>query len=301
MMNLFEHASSHWVRYSGYEWKNTKDGKLYLVPVPGAKPKIYDPLEEYEGIVVSALNIGAMSMSKKPMEDIQTAILQFAENYGLLGLMTALPTTSSFMDYEKVYLLKNRFLKAESLATEEYLDYFFPFSKPDLQKIGLESLWNIEGDPSMMALALTMTDKPMGVNLCFQRSYAEAFEWLEKQFKDWFFTYMTIVYYYTDYDSLDEDSRNIYRQAMAAFDGNAPTYHIALLDKPTIVWDFHSLLLGIQMMFSFMLTNDQQPLRICKKCSKVFKASRPSAVFCSPRCKNQYNVYKSRKKNEADD
>ena len=42
---------------------------------------------------------------------------------------------------------------------------------------------------------------------------------------------------------------------MAAFGGIAPSYHIELLDKPTIYWDFHSLLLGIQMMFSFLLVD----------------------------------------------
>ena len=44
---------------------------------------------------------------------------------------------------------------------------------------------------------------------------------------------------------------------MAAFGGIAPTYHIELLDRPTIVWDFQSLLLGVQMMFSFMLTDEK--------------------------------------------
>ena len=62
----------------------------------------------------------------------------------------------------------------------------------------------------------------------------------------------------------------LYRKAMAAFGGIAPSYHIELLDKPTIYWDFHSLLLGIQMMFSFMLVDDDQPLRLCKHCQKVF-------------------------------
>ena len=132
--------------------------------------------------------------------------------------------------------------------------------------------------------------------MCFQREYAERYDWLKQQFTDWVFTFSTSVLYYEDYDKTDEDTRNLYRQSMAAFDGNAPTYHIALLDKPTIVWDFHSLLLGIQMMFSFMLTDEQKPLRLCKHCTKAFVASRPSAVFCSPRCKNQYNVYKSRAK-----
>ena len=39
------------------------------------------------------------------------------------------------------------------------------------------------------------------------------------------------------------------------------------------------------------------PLKLCKHCQKVFAASRQSNLFCSPKCKNQYNVYKSRKKN----
>ena len=65
---------------------------------------------------------------------------------------------------------------------------------------------------------------------------------------------------------------------------------------PTIVWDFHSLMLGIQMMFSFMLTDTESPIRICKHCLQAFVAHRPSTVFCSPQCKNRYNVYKSRAK-----
>ena len=108
----------------------------------------------------------------------QTAIRQFAVKYGLFGLMTALPTTPD-------YVIKH----------------------------GIESMWNIENDRVMMALAMTMTD------------------------------------------------------------------------KPTIIWDFHSLLLGIQMMFSFMLTDSKNPIRLCRHCTKAFVASRPSAVFCSPQCK----------------
>lgn len=48
---------------------------------------------------------------------------------------------------------------------------------------------------------------------------------------------------------------------MAAFGGIAPTYRIELHDRPTIVWGFHSLLLGVQMMFSFMLTDEKSSLK----------------------------------------
>ena len=84
------------------------------------------------------------------------------------------------------------------------------------------------------------------------------------------------------------------------FGGIAPTYHIELLDKPTIVWDFHSLMLAIQMMFSFMITDENSTLKLCKHCGKIFVASRSNVQFCSPQCKNQHNVYKCRAKKEEE-
>jgi hypothetical protein len=121
MNGIVGRTSSHWVRYSDYEWKSAADGVLYLTPVKNAKPSIYDPMKEYEQIVVDAMNIGRLCMGKKPDEEIQTAIREFALKYGLLGLMTALPTTPTFMDYEAVYLPKNHFIKAETMNTLEYV------------------------------------------------------------------------------------------------------------------------------------------------------------------------------------
>ena len=127
MTNLFERTSSQWVRYSEYEWKTAADGTLYLTPTKAAQPGIYDPLAECRQIVLDAIDIGRMGMARKPDTEIQTAIRQFAVKYGLFGLMTALPTTPDFMEYEAVYLPKNHFIKAETMATEEYLELFFPF------------------------------------------------------------------------------------------------------------------------------------------------------------------------------
>ena len=259
MKNLFERTSSNWVRYSEYEWRTAEDGTLYLTPTKTAQPSIYDPLAEYQKIVLDAINIGRMGMSKKPDADIQKAIQQFAVKYGLFGLMTALPTTPNFMEYEAVYLPKNHFIKEETMSTEKYLALFFPFDK-----------------------------------------YAERYEWMKQQFIDWAFTYINSFLYYEDYDTLNDETRQMMQQSMAAFGGIAPTYHIALLDKPTIVWDFHSLMLGVQMMFSFMLTDSENPIKLCRHCTKAFVASRPSAVFCSPQCKNKHNVYKSRAKKNKD-
>jgi len=39
--------------------------------------------------------------------------------------------------------------------------------------------------------------------------------------------------------------------------------------------DFQELLLAVQMMFSYMLTEDERPLRSCKHCTKAFLAEHP--------------------------
>ncbi len=55
MKNLFERTSSNWVRYSEYEWRAAEDGTLYLTPTKTAQPGIYDPLAEYQQIVLDAI------------------------------------------------------------------------------------------------------------------------------------------------------------------------------------------------------------------------------------------------------
>ena len=153
-------------------------------------------------------------------------------------------------------------------------------------------------DVQMMALIMSMKNKSQAVMMSFQKEYAERYDWLVTLFKDWAFTFMSSFLYYQDFDMLDDMQKQLYRQGMATFGGIAPTYHIELLERPTIVWDFHSLLLGVQMMFSFMLTDEKSSLKVCKHCGKAFVASRSNSVFCSGKCKNRYNVYKSRAKDK---
>lgn len=130
--------------------------------------------------------------------------------------------------------------------------------------------------------------------------YAKRYDWLIKEFTDWAFTFMTSFLYYMDYDTIDEQTRSLYRQDISAFGGIAPTYRIALeKDSPVIVWDFHSLLIMVQMCFSFMLTDKDSDMRMCKHCKKAFVASRKGNEFFSQKCKNQYNVYKSREKKKG--
>ena len=77
-------------------------------------------------------------------------------------------------------------------------------------------------------------------------------------------------------------------------------YGIVKQDGYSLIPIFNSLLLCVQMMFSFMLTDENSSMKVCKHCGKAFVATRSNVEFCSPQCKNQYNVYKSRaKKNDT--
>lgn len=65
MDNIFKRTSAHWVRYDKYEWKESTDGVLYLTPAKDAVMSLYNPIKEYEELVLTALGIGLDVMQKK--------------------------------------------------------------------------------------------------------------------------------------------------------------------------------------------------------------------------------------------
>ena len=288
MKQLFERVSSYWVRYDKYEIRTDSKGTKYITAAADAKPDIFDPLADAQTMVLEALNVGRLFFGDKaPERVLEAALLQFVHHYGLLGLMTALPTTPKFMQYEKVYLPKNHFIREEALETERYLDCFYPFKKLNIRKHTTEFIWEVEGDTDAMALAMTFANDPDAMSMSFQKEYAEPLEWIAKALKDMTFPFITSKYFYEHGDAFDADEKKLMAQGVAAFGGIAPTYRIALLDKPTIVWDFHSLLIGLQMMFSFMMAEDKTPLRMCDSCDTIFVAKRKTQRYCCDKCRRK--------------
>lgn len=298
MNNIFENTKSIWVKYTDYEFKKDENGIVYLTPTKDSKPIMYKPFDVAEQLVLDAINIGRRLMAREKETEIQKAVMEFVKNYGLLGIMTSIPTTPQFMDYEAVYLTRNPFLENETMITFEFLDYFYPFEKPDIDKEGKESRFGITGDRDGIALALTLSDEPLAFNMCLQKIYAERYDWIKAMFKEWAFTFITSELFYDDSADLTDEQKMLYQRSIMVYDGIAPTYHIALReDKPVLVWDFYSLSNVIRLLFSSALTDEKNPLRLCKHCQNAFIASRPNAAFCSTQCKNRFNVYKSRNKN----
>lgn len=301
MNKLFQKTNAYWAKYSEYEYRQGEDGNLYLMPKPMAVPSVYDPMKEAETLVVDALNVGRLAMKRGDESELKEAILDFVTKYGLLGFMTGLPTTPEFVEYDAVYFPKNHFIRKETMPTQDYLSLFFPFGKPDISKNKETSQWNVtshdQADRKVLAVAMTFANEPMAVGMSLLPIYAERYDWLVTQFRDWAFMLVSSFLYYQDKENTDNVTREIYRRGVAAFGSKAPTYHVALYDnKPTIVWDFRSLMLTIQTMFGFALTDENRPLRICKSCNMAFLAENLKSVFCGHDCKNRYNVEKSRGK-----
>ena len=201
MKNLFEHTSAYWAKYASYEWRKAADGKEYLLPTADAKASVYNTMPLADQLVLDAVNIGLLVIHKSPEKKIKAAIHTFVCNYGLLGMMTAFPTTPNFVEYEKVYLPKNQFIRQETMDTLTYMKFFFPFKMPDFRKRGIESIWNVSGsDRDEAALSLTFSDDPRAKAISFMRSYGEPYEWLKEVFLDWAFTFMSTYLYYEDRD-----------------------------------------------------------------------------------------------------
>ena len=287
MRDLFAHTAAHWGRYSEYVWRTASDGIDYLLPTQRATPSVYDPMEDPDTLVIDALEIGMMQFRKARKSELKAAIKSFTEKYGRLGIMTALPTTAEFIDYEKVYLPKNPFLKQETMEAKAYIRMFFPFIQPNFRKKGVESVWQTS-DKYEIAFAMTFQQEPQAMAMSFMRNYGERYDWLCALFKDWTFHVLTTKFYMDDKDSSAPETLALYRQGIAAFEGVAPTYHIELRDRPTLVWDFHSLLSDIRFLLSVMLTDMNNPLKLCKHCQKPFIAERPDAEYCSKECKEKH-------------
>jgi hypothetical protein len=306
LQDLFGGTSTGWAGYDEYIIVD-ENGERYVTPAMNAKIRDYDPLQSSVEIVIDALNVGLLCV--KPTRNqapIEKAILDFCAKYGLLGFMCALPTTPDFWEYDTVYLPKNPVIKAGSMVLKEYEKLFFPQVKEDLLiNKGKALAWFLgdlvpEGEPLIgvgeretYKTMLKFSDLPFAQRHGFKRGYAEPYDWLHNQFRDWASMFLSATLYYEEKDAT---MRELHRRALSAYSGIAPHYCVVMNDDaPTLKWDFHSLLQTIQLLLSVMLTDASRPLRACPECDNAFYADDPRAVFCSKECKNRYNVRKSRR------
>jgi hypothetical protein len=61
-------------------------------------------------------------------------------------------------------------------------------------------------------------------------------------------------------------------------------------------YDFPALKSVIDVAYSFAVTTEPSPLKLCKDCGKVFFVNNQRTEFCTVQCRNKFNTRKFRAK-----
>lgn len=73
-------------------------------------------------------------------------------------------------------------------------------------------------------------------------------------------------------------------------------YSLIVTDRTEMHNEFNSLMSVFNFIMANLLSAEGSPLKVCKHCNKAFISENKRTEFCSERCRNQFNVYKSRAK-----
>jgi len=273
-MNLSEKFPSNisgWVRYSRYEIQ-TVSGYRRIIPAKDAKPMLYNPLENAVDILLDVLNLGQNLGSD--ITETENNLLEFARKHGLLGICTDIILNDNFMDgyNTDVFVAKNCFMRDGAYTLTEYIDSFFDH---DFQVLQSDTLGNLSGREDIY-------------DALFSAGYGEYTHWLA--------TYMVETYDYfkacIGYGEPEQDKN--YMEIINRDISKKLRYVVTAEAKPTLQWIFPSLKAVVDMALAQCVTAGEKPLKICKKCTVVYYNENARSEFCSGRCRNQWNVYKSR-------
>lgn len=283
--------STWWGKYNDYEYKTLED-ETYIVPVKNAKQEIYDPFDYVDKILVELLTIGRL-VGVKETEIANKKILEFVKKYGLLGLMTYFPLNSNILQQDNVFLNKtNDIVKKEVISTEEYVKEFLKCDDEQeiqLQKLDKHGYAIITSKINVFSFSDKFEDRVL-----FSSGYSEKLSWIIHYAQQLYNLFFSIEQYCLE-KTVEE------KKIATIFSDNLKPYNIScqivIEEKPQLQWNFNSLRLALDTMFSFEMTAEKKKLKMCKHCWKPFYSENVKAEYCSPKCRNQANVYKSRAKN----
>ena len=288
-----------WFRYDSYEMKEIEE-KHYITPKENSKVVMYDPFDFSDDILVDILNIGRF-VEKNDIENAIKNIMEFVENYGLLGELTYLPLNTDIVKQSKVYLpAGNLVSNRETLPADEYIELFLKCKKK--QKVVIKK--NAKGEILELSVEnemnpLAIIDRPAEYAVVFSRAYSECLVWIMHYARTLYLIFDAIENYSKAQDAY---TRQRYDTKIKEFNPSKIACKILMgenkEDKPVIEWNFNSLKLAIDTMFALNETSERKTVKMCKHCGKPFSSENLKAEYCSPQCRNQANVYKSRAKNK---
>jgi len=270
-MNLKEQFPSNisgWVKYSRYKY-SVERGQAVICPHADSQPLVYNPLDAAQDMLLDALNLSRQI--KQETIDENQGVLDFAQKYGLLGVCADLPLNDDFFERSmEVYITDNRYdFPTGTMTLTKYLDNFFP-------KGYLPNREDHLGD---------LTRRGDLYNALFSRDYSEEKKWIKRYF-------LSLYDYFLACMDYDRERRTV--EIVSEYQVKRLRYTVTAEDKPTLQWIFPSLKSVIDMAMAQCVTSEIKPLRICKKCGEIYYNENARSEFCSGRCRNQWNVYRSR-------
>ena len=291
-----------WFRYDGYEIKEI-DEKHYITPKENSKIIMYDPFDLEDDILVDILMIGRC-VEKNDIEESNRKIMEFVERYGLLGELTYLPLNTDIVKQNRIYLPSGNLVsEKETLPTDEYIELFLKCKKKQkvvMKKNARGEILDLSVENEMNPLALI--DRPAEYAVVFSRAYSECLVWIMHYARTLYLTFEAIENYSKAQDAY---TKQIYDTRIKEFNPSKIACKILMgknkEDKPVLEWNFNSLKLAIDTMFALNETTKRKTVKMCKHCGKPFASQNLKAEYCSPQCRNQANVYKSRAKNKMEE
>lgn len=293
--NFKSNSPYSYMRYGNYEAKY-KGKEQYLVPNPNGIINIrdlYDMFSKMDSILVDLLNMGRMCSETDDERTKFASAYFFVKQYGLLGFMVDIPINTDFMLMDEITLKEDNFISKNCvMKTKDYFELFFPFATNDEMsytvtngKVVIESTFYLQE---------MLQQSSLSNQLIYSNFYCEKVDWIVDYAKKMYSIFKKIF----DKQNNDVQEFNIEEDVIKYYFSGVP-YEINMYGKkPEISWQPNSLKQAIDLSFGFMLCSEKNPLKICKHCGKVFYAKNPKAEYCSPQCRNQANVYKSREKNK---
>ena len=245
----------------------------------------FDEYEENDKPLIDFINLGKLSLENE--KDTDQLLLDYVNEYGLLGLIHDLPVNRYYTLDKKVLLKefnnvsgKEYYDSFNTMNIENYFKIFFPTaSKEEIKEI-IEKSNKLICQRSMEKFITPELNELYYKN---EKYYEQAEQ--------------IINYAQTLYNILKEikkeDSEYIDYSLIAKLESN----HIRTnLKYDGIEIHIRSLKEYIDENFKLFAILEKKYLKLCKHCGKAFTAPNPKTEYDTFSCKNQENVYKSRAK-----
>lgn len=295
-INMTGQFKTDWIKYSDYEVRLDENGEKYITPKEDSCFTIYNPFENANELVFDLIKLGDSALNKDiDKNNLDNMVLEFAKDYGLLGIITSSVYNRDIIGESKVILTEKNPLNIQEKIMDEdkYLNLFIPFANEDevyIRKLGKHlTLFKAEDSPKFYG------KRPLILDLVFSKFYSEKVDWII-DFAKTISTHINQVLIYKNINLTEGVT------IMAGkFKAEKIGMTIGMLNNPFIQWEFDSLKTAVEIIYCFAITNESNILKRCEYCKNAFIAKSENEKYCSPSCRNCYNVIKSRNKKKGID